>query len=73
MSKAIPVVTSHVNHFSDLPTLKASTPEQIAEHLHKLFSDPQARKEQIATQLKFVEENSWDAIAARYAALFEEK
>jgi glycosyltransferase involved in cell wall biosynthesis len=73
MSKAIPVVTSQVNHFSDLPTLKGSTPEQIAEHLDKLFSDPKARKEQIGIQLKFVEENSWDAIAARYAALFEEK
>lgn len=73
MSKAIPVVTSNVNHFLDLPTLKADTPEAIAEHLDKLFSDPQARKEQVERQLLFIDENSWERVAMRYADLFGRK
>ena len=71
MSKMCPVVTTNVNHFSDLPTLKADTPEDIAEALNSMFSNPLAREDQIEKQLKYVVDNSWDNIAARYLAIFE--
>src|ERR1700686_1354773 len=38
MSKQIPVITSSIPHFSDLCSIKADTPEDIAKELEKLFS-----------------------------------
>jgi glycosyltransferase involved in cell wall biosynthesis len=71
MTKALPVVTSSVNHFSDLPTIKADTSEEIAEALEKLFLDPKAREDQIARQIDYLDENTWEKVAARYISLFE--
>ena len=71
MSKALPVVTSSVNHFSDLPTIKADSPEQIAEALDKLFNNPTAREEQINKQIDYLNDNTWEKIALRYVSLFE--
>lgn len=71
MSKALPVVTSSVNHFSDLPTIKADSPEEIAVALEKLFLDPVARKEQIEKQITYLNENTWENVALRYISLFE--
>jgi glycosyltransferase involved in cell wall biosynthesis len=70
MSKAVPVVTTSVNHFSDLPTLKGDNPEELANILDKIFSDPIAKKKQIDRQLKYVEENSWEKIANQYLVMF---
>jgi glycosyltransferase involved in cell wall biosynthesis len=70
MSKAVPVVTSTVNHFSDLPTLKAGTPAEMAEVIDRLFSDPNEATKQVQTQLDFIEANSWQKVAARYLELF---
>src|SRR5208337_4525456 len=44
MSKGLPVITSSVNHFIDLPTIKADTPEEIAKALEKLFIEPAAKE-----------------------------
>ena len=73
MSKAVPVVTSSVNHFSDLPTVKADTPEDIAEAISALFESPQAREKQVLKQLAYMEENSWSNVARKYIEIFESK
>jgi glycosyltransferase involved in cell wall biosynthesis len=71
MSKALPVITSSVNHFSDLPTIKANTPEEMAEMLERCFVDKSFKEDQINKQLKFINENSWEIVAHRYISLFE--
>lgn len=71
MAKALPVVSSSVNHFSDLPTIKADTSEEIAVALEKLFSDPKAREDQVNRQIAYLNDNTWKKIALRYISLFE--
>jgi glycosyltransferase involved in cell wall biosynthesis len=71
MSKALPVVTSSVNHFSDLPTIKADTSEDIAKALEQLFTNPAAREAQVKKQIDYLNENTWENIASRYILLFE--
>lgn len=71
MAKALPVVTSSVNHFSDLPTLKADSPKEIAIVLEKLFTNPKFRETQINAQIDYLKENTWEKIALRYISLFE--
>ena len=71
MSKMAPVVTTSVNHFSDVPTLKADTPEQIADALDQMFSNPLARKQQVTRQVEYTRENTWENVAKRYVELFE--
>lgn len=71
MAKGLPVITSTVNHFSDLPTMKADNPEDLAGHLDTLFSDYKVRGAQIAKQLDYVNENTWAKVAMRYIDLFE--
>lgn len=71
MSKALPVVTSSVNHFSDLPTIKADSPEEIASALEKLFNDQSFRDEQINKQITYLGENTWKNVGKKYIELFE--
>jgi glycosyltransferase involved in cell wall biosynthesis len=71
MSKALPVITSSVNHFSDLPTIKADSPEEIASALEQLFLHPDLKQDQINKQLAYVADNTWENIALRYINLFE--
>lgn len=73
MSKNIPVISTSVNHFSDLPTIKADSPEQMAIELDKLFSNNSLVKEQLEIQNKYLENNSWKNIARKYLDLFETK
>jgi glycosyltransferase involved in cell wall biosynthesis len=70
MSKGAPVVTTSVNHFSDIPTIKADTPEEIAHALDRMFSNRLARKEQVERQLKFINENSWERVAEKHIQIF---
>lgn len=71
MSKMAPVVTTSVNHFSDLPTRKADTPEQMADALDLMFSNSLARKAQVDKQLAYINDNTWARVAERYVRLFE--
>ncbi len=71
MSKGLPVVTSSVNHFSDLPTLKADTPEELANALELLFTNSDAREKQKEIQLAYLNDNIWEKIGLRYIAIFE--
>lgn len=71
MSRGIPVVSSRVNHFSDLPTIKADSPEEIAEVLDGLFGKWDLLKKQTQIQFDFLQENSWECIANQYVRLFE--
>lgn len=71
MSKMSPVVTTNVNHFADVPTLKADTPEEIAEALDMMFSNWVARKVQVEKQLEYLQENTWEKVALRHVKLFE--
>lgn len=73
MSKGLPVVTSSINHFSDLPTIKADTPEQIALELEKIFTDSKLKDAQIIKQFEYIEENGWDKVAKKYLGVFEGK
>lgn len=72
MSRGLPVVTSSVNHFSDLPTMKADTPEDIAAALEILFTVPSAREKQLQSQMAYLNENTWENIGLRYAQIFGE-
>lgn len=71
MGKALPVITSNVNHFSDLPTIKANAPEEMARELEILFTNPTAREAQIQRQIEYLNETTWEKIALRYICLFD--
>lgn len=71
MSKAVPVITSSVNHFSDLPSMKADSPKEIAQALESLFEHPDIKEAQINKQLQYVSENTWEKVAQRYISLLE--
>jgi len=72
MSKGLPVVTSSVNHFSDLPTLQADTPEQLANALEYIFTVPGAKEAQVKKQIAYLDDNTWEKCALRYIKIFEE-
>ena len=71
MSKGIPVISSSVNHFSDLPTIKADTPEEIAKALDLLFSDKKNIELQVDKQIQFLIDNSWENVGLQHIKLFE--
>ena len=72
MSKGLPVVTSSVNHFSDLPTVKADTPEEIALALERLFVNKVTKELQVNRQISYLNDNTWEKVALRHITLFEE-
>ncbi len=71
MAKGVPVITSSGNHFSDLPTIKADSPEDIAYELDLLFSDWKLRDKQINDQLEYINKNSWENVAQLHLKIFE--
>ena len=70
MAAGIPIITSSINHFSDLNSIKADTPEQIANELDKLFSSENLIKKQIEKQNQFIKDNSWEEISKKIIDLF---
>ncbi len=70
MSKVVPVITTSVNHFSDVPTVKADTPEELAAALDRMFSNSLARKAQVDRQLEYLNDNTWQKVAIKHARLF---
>lgn len=71
MSKPIPVVTTSVNHFSDIPSIKANDPELIAAVLDQLFSDKKIWLQQVNKQIEYATQNSWSNVAKRFLEILE--
>jgi glycosyltransferase involved in cell wall biosynthesis len=71
MASGIPIISTSIPHFSDMPTIKADTAEQIAKELDLLFSNPSLAKKQIELQNTYIKENSWETSAQRYINVFE--
>lgn len=72
MEKQIPVVSSSIPHFSDLPTIKADSDEEMAAKISELFLDWKLRRKQIDLQNKHLFEFSWEKMADKYVELFEQ-
>jgi glycosyltransferase involved in cell wall biosynthesis len=70
MTKLLPIVTSNVNHFSDLPTLKGDSPQQLADAIDQMFSNPLAYKQQVDCQVDYVNANSWENVGARHVEIY---
>jgi glycosyltransferase involved in cell wall biosynthesis len=70
MAKGVPIITSGIPHFQDLPSIKANTPEEIAKELDVLFSSKEAQKHQVDIQNKHLIENSWEKVADMYLKVF---
>jgi glycosyltransferase involved in cell wall biosynthesis len=71
MTKNIPVISSSINHFKHLPTIKADSSDEIAQALDILFSDDKALSKQIERQSNYLNENSWNIISQKYIDVFE--
>lgn len=71
MSRGIATITSSIPHFSDLPTIKADTPEEIAAALERLFIEPGTKEKQIELQTSYLNDNTWEKVGLRYISLFE--
>lgn len=71
MARQIPIITSNVHHFENLPTIKASSPEDIAAELDKIFSSNKVREDQIAKQNEYLEQNCWTKVAQMYLKVLE--
>jgi glycosyltransferase involved in cell wall biosynthesis len=71
LSKNLPTVTSSIHHFSDLPTIKGDSPEEIAKQLDMLFSNKENIKKQVIKQNVYAESLTWDKIAQKYVSVFE--
>ncbi len=71
MSKGVPVITSNVKHFVDIPTIKADTVEDIAVELEKIFADRKAWNDQVEKQNAYVLENQWAAVGMLVVRVIE--
>jgi glycosyltransferase involved in cell wall biosynthesis len=70
MSRGLPVISSSINHFSDLPTMKADSPVEIAKAVEILFEDKEKRLAQIQVQKEYTERYSWGNIAEMWKRVF---
>ena len=71
MSKHLPVITSSIHHFSDLPTIKANTPEQLASAIDTIFSNEDAVIKQLQIQEDFINKNNWENISNQLVSIIE--
>lgn len=71
MTKNIPIITSSVNHFSDLVSIKADTPEEMAQKIDDLFSNQSAIEKQLLIQDRYMNETTWTKVARKYLDIFE--
>jgi hypothetical protein len=71
MNKSLPVITSSINHFSDLNTIKANSAEEIAKELDVLFSNKKAAEQQVVKQLEYLNDNTWEKVALKYINIFK--
>lgn len=71
MAANIPVLTSKIPHFQDLPTIKIDTSQDIANELDNLFSNIEFYNTQVSIQSEFIEKYSWKNVALEYIKLLE--
>ena len=71
MTTGTPVITSNAPHFTDLPSIKADSPEELAGELSKLFGDQEMVKAQVSRQNQYLADNTWTKTAERFVAVFE--
>jgi len=71
MSCGLPVISSNIFHFKDLPTMRADTPEEIAQALDQMFCSETLRREQVNKQNQFIETHSWQKVAQQFLSLIE--
>lgn len=69
MSTNMPVITSRINHFSDVESIKADGPEEMARELETLFTDSEAVKKQLTRQEAYVAETSWEKVALKFVEI----
>lgn len=70
MSKEIPVITTSINHFSGLPTIKINSVEELAYEIDMLFSNKLKYNSQIILQNNYLENNSWTSISKKFLSIF---
>lgn len=73
MSKGLPVVSSTIHHFEDIPSIKATGIEKMADEIDKLFSNSNAYQEQIKKQTDYLNQHTWEKMASRYIEVFEKR
>jgi glycosyltransferase involved in cell wall biosynthesis len=73
MSHNIPTISSNINHFSDLPTIKVNDVKSMAETIDKLFSDITLVNDQLKKQEIYLNENSWKKTAEKFINILENK
>lgn len=70
-TKGVPVISSSVHHFQDIPTIKADSPEEIAFQLDLLFNNKELCNAQIERQIQYSNDFSWENVAKMYISIFE--
>lgn len=71
MSAGIPVITSNAHLFSDLPTIKTNSAQEIADALEKLWSNSKEKEKQIAIQNDYLLNTTWEKVALMHLNIFE--
>lgn len=71
MQAGIPVIVSDVPHFADFKGVcpQAETDAQLAQAIDQLFKSEAACKDAVASQARFMADNSWANMAKAYVAL----
>ncbi len=72
MTTSMPIITSSIPHFSDMPTVKTFDVESLANAIDVMFSNKVAKDLQITAQNDWLMNNSWKMIAEKHLKLFEE-
>lgn len=69
MATNMPVITSSIPHFSDVESIKANSPEEMARQLETLFTDEVAVKKQLDLQEAYIADNTWEKTALRFVEI----
>jgi glycosyltransferase involved in cell wall biosynthesis len=73
MANGCPIVAGGNHQFDDLEGIlpRATTAEELAFEIDKIFSSETHRNNIIAKSQKYINENTWDICADKYLALYE--
>lgn len=73
MTTGMPIISSSIPHFSDMPTLKANNAEELAHQLDLLFSSEEEKVRQVERQNEWLKGNGWSLQAEKYLKVFENR